>query len=56
MDAVWPDLPVGGVVIFDDYGFDTTSGIAILVDQYRGDEDKLVIHNLNGHAVVVKTR
>lgn len=56
MDAVWPTLPVGGVVVFDDYGFDTTSGIAILVDQYRGDEDKLVIHNLNGHAVVIKTR
>lgn len=55
MQSIWPSLSVGGVVVFDDYGFDTTSGIARLVNTYRGSPDRVVVHNLNGHAVIVKT-
>ena len=53
-EAVWPKMPQGGIVVFDDYGFRWCVGVAQLVDGFRGDSDKLVIHNLNGHAVVVK--
>jgi len=53
-DAVWPRISVGGVVVFDDYGFDTTSGVAELVNSYKNDPEKLIIHNLNGHAIAIK--
>jgi O-methyltransferase len=47
-------MPVGGVVVFDDYGFEVCAGIPPLIAEYRGNPDKVVLHNLNGHAVVVK--
>jgi O-methyltransferase len=52
---VWPRMPVGGMAVFDDFGFDTCDGIPILVAEYQGNRDKLVIQNLNGHAIIVKT-
>jgi O-methyltransferase len=54
VDFVWPRIAVGGVVAFDDFGFVACDGIAKLVEEYRGDRDKLVIYNLNGHGLVVK--
>lgn len=54
---VWPRVPAGGVVVFDDYGFPTCDGVAKFVDaELRGRNDLVIVHNLNGHAVVVKTR
>jgi O-methyltransferase len=50
----WPRLSPGGVVVFDDYGFPATPGIARFVDEQRGLPDRLVVHNLNGHGLVVK--
>ncbi len=52
---VWPRLPPGGMIVFDDYGFVTTDGITALVDEMRTGNDRIVIHNLNGHGIVVKT-
>jgi O-methyltransferase len=52
---VWPRMPVGGMAVFDDFGFDTCDGIPILVAKSQRDSDKLVIQNLNGHAIIVKT-
>lgn len=51
----WPRMPVGGIVVYDDYGFFRCDGITRHVDEQRGRPDRVVIHNLNGHAVVVKT-
>jgi O-methyltransferase len=51
---VWPRLSPGGVVVFDDYGCPATPGVTKLVDEQRVLEDRLVLHNLNGHGVVVK--
>lgn len=51
---VWPKLVVGGVVVFDDYGFDGTDGVTTLVNENRGLVDRLVVHNLNGHALIIK--
>jgi O-methyltransferase len=53
---LWPRMSVGGVVVFDDYGFDGTGGVREYVDELRGPADRLVVHNLNGHALVVKLR
>ena len=41
-------------VIFDDYGGTLTNGISKLVDDEYVKKDRIVIHNLNGHALMVK--
>jgi O-methyltransferase len=50
----WPRLVVGGIVVFDDYGFYSCSGVTRFVNQMIGQRDRLVIYNSNGHALVVK--
>jgi len=37
---VWPSLAVGGIVVFDDFGFSSTRGIAALVheEEAKGSE------------------
>jgi O-methyltransferase len=52
---VWPKMPVGGIVVYDDYGFTECPGIVEHVDKQRSLRDRVVIHNLNGHAIIVKT-
>lgn len=51
---VWDRLSPQGVVVFDDYGFPACPGITQLVDEQRMLEDRLVLHNLNGHGIIVK--
>jgi O-methyltransferase len=55
LNWVWPRLVVGGVVVFDDYGTDSTPGITTLVNEQRGLEGRLIVHNLNGHGLIIKT-
>jgi O-methyltransferase len=50
----WPRLSPGGVVVFDDYGFPACPGVTQFVDEQRGLDDRLVLHNLNGHGIVIK--
>ncbi|WP_051148502.1 TylF/MycF/NovP-related O-methyltransferase [Desulfospira joergensenii] len=54
VDWVWSRLVVGGLLVFDDYGFFGCSGITKYVNELRGFDDRYVIHNLNGHAIVMK--
>jgi O-methyltransferase len=54
LNWVWPRLLPGGIVVFDDYGFLSTGGITRLVNEERGKRDRIMTHNLNGHAVFVK--
>jgi hypothetical protein len=51
--AVWPATPIGGIVVFDDDGFDNCSGIAELVDGSIGLTDRIIVHNLNRHVLMV---
>jgi len=51
---VWPRLLVGGIVVFDDFGFSSTRGIAALVHEEEAKPDRVCVQNLNGHAVFVK--
>lgn len=55
LDWVWPRLNVGGMVVYDDYGFAVCGGIARHVEEQRLRPGCLVLHNLNGHAVLIKT-
>src|SRR5215475_678440 len=49
----WPRLVPGGILVFDDFGFRLCNGIVRLINEcYRS--DSLILHNLNGHALIVK--
>jgi O-methyltransferase len=52
---VWPRLSVGGVVVFDDYGFRGTPGVTKLVDACASLPNRVVVYNLNGQALMIKT-
>jgi O-methyltransferase len=54
LEWVWPRLTPGGVVVFDDYGFPACPGVTKLVNEHRLRDDRLVLHNLNGHGLIVK--
>jgi O-methyltransferase len=54
LDWVWPRISPGGVVVFDDYGFPACPGVTKLVDEQRMRDDRIVLHNLNGHGLVFK--
>ncbi len=54
LEHVCPRLSVGGIVVFDDYGFASCPGVTRLVDEQRAVPGRLVVQNLNGHAVLIK--
>lgn len=54
VDWIWDRMAVGGIMVYDDYGFWSCDGITNFVDEQRKLKDRVVIHNLNGHAVVIK--
>lgn len=51
---VWPRLCRGGVIVYDDYGFSTCEGLTNLVNEHLQGSGGLTLHNLNGHAVIIK--
>lgn len=56
LEWLWDRLVVGGIVVYDDYGFPRTSGITKHVDEQRKLPDRFYLYNLNGHGVVIKLR
>jgi O-methyltransferase len=52
---VWPKLSQGGIVIFDDFGFAGCEGVTRLVEELGCIGNAVMIHNLNGHALFVKS-
>lgn len=56
LDWVWPRMPVGGIVVYDDYGFYGCEGVTALGNEDFARPDRVMIHNLNGHGVLVKTQ
>jgi len=50
----WSRVLPGGIVVFDDYGDIGTTGVKQLVNESIPRPDRLVIHNLNGHGILVK--
>ena len=56
LEWVWNKMGPGAVVVFDDYGFHSCTGVTKLVEEYRYHSDRQVIHNLNGHAIMVKLK
>src|ERR1017187_2454853 len=56
MAWIWDRMVPGGIVVYDDYGFDTCKGITEYVNDQMAESDRLVLYNLNGHSLVIKTR
>lgn len=54
VDFLWDRLPSGAVIVFDDYGFVGCEGVTRCVDELRQRSSLIYLHNLNGHAVLVK--
>ena len=53
---IWDKLVVGGIIIYDDYGFQHCDGITKFVEEQKMIPDRLIFHNLNGHAVIIKIK
>jgi O-methyltransferase len=54
LNWAWPRLCVGGVIVYDDYGFESCDGITRLVNERSPMAGAVTLHNLNGHAVTIK--
>lgn len=51
----WPRLVTGGVIVWDDYGFQSTSGVTTAVDAlWPTLPGARFVHNLNGHGIAIK--
>ncbi len=53
---IWSKLSVGGIIVYDDYGFKSCDGVTKFVNEQRAKTDRIIIHNLNGHAIIIKIR
>ncbi|NBB90721.1 MAG: methyltransferase [Spirochaetes bacterium] len=51
---VWPRMPVGGLVVYDDYGFYGCEGVTALGNEDFERTDRLFLHNLSGQAFLIK--
>jgi hypothetical protein len=55
VEWIWTKLSIGGLLVFDDYGFKGCDGITKFVNEERNKKNCNVIHNLNGHGIIIKT-
>lgn len=53
---IWNRLVQGGIMVYDDYGFIGCDGVTKCVEEQMAFNDRLVLHNLNGHATVIKLK
>jgi O-methyltransferase len=51
---IWPRMVVGGIIVYDDFGFLGCQGVTAWVEEQTSRADSVVVYNLNGHAVVMK--
>lgn len=54
VEWIWNRLVPGGIIVYDDYGFSSCTGITRHVEEQRRLSDRIVLHNLNGHAIIIK--
>jgi len=54
---IWERMEIGGIVVFDDFGFAACEGITDLVKNELADrKDIIMCHNLTGHALWIKLK
>ena len=49
-------ISVGGVIVFDDYGFFGCDGVTKFCNELSRDSNFRFIHNLNGHGIFIKLK
>jgi O-methyltransferase len=49
-----PRLSVGGVLVFDDYGFSGCEGVTEYCNELRAHDSLRFVYNLNGHAIFIR--
>ena len=54
LDWIWDKISLHGIIVWDDYGDFVSGGITKLVEEELTKKDRIVIHNLNGHALMIK--
>jgi O-methyltransferase len=54
VEWVWPRLSIGGIIVFDDYGFIGCDGVTKFLNEEKHKKDRLFMHNLNGHGILIK--
>lgn len=54
VEWMWDKLVPMGVIVFDDYGFETCSGIMLYVNELKKQANCFMTYNLNGHALITK--
>jgi O-methyltransferase len=54
IDWIWERMEIGGIVVYDDFGSFHCKGITKFVEEQIHLEDRIFLHNLNGHAVMIK--
>ncbi|MFA6980567.1 MAG: TylF/MycF/NovP-related O-methyltransferase [Ignavibacteriaceae bacterium] len=54
-EFIWPKICIGGLVVFDDYGFWGCEGVTKYVNSLQL-SNGILIYNLNGHALIIKTK
>lgn len=53
---IWDKMVIGGIVVFDDYGFITCQGVTKLVNELSENKDNIFFHNINGHGILIKIK
>ncbi len=56
VEWIWPRLSVGGMIVYDDFGWIDTDGVIKFVNEEKAKPDRLITYNLNGHAVEIKLK
>jgi O-methyltransferase len=54
IDWIWDRMVPGGIIVYDDYGFEGCDGITKYVNEQMPMNDRFVFYNLNGHAIIIK--
>jgi O-methyltransferase len=54
LDWLWPRLVPGGMVVLNDYGTYGCEGVTRLANELASMDDRIFVHNLNGHGVFIK--
>ncbi|GAB4500577.1 MAG: hypothetical protein Fur0035_01170 [Anaerolineales bacterium] len=55
VEWIWEKMVPGGIIVFDDYGCKYCEGVTQYVEELRLLPNRLLFHNVNGHAVLIKT-
>ncbi len=51
---LWDKLVVGGMIVYDDYGWELCDGVTKYLNEQKTKADRRLIYNLNGHGILIK--